>query len=52
MFLNKNITEPVCFTVTGKWKMCIYKRGTNQQIEGKGYTLTVIMEQDGGARIR
>jgi hypothetical protein len=29
MFLNKHIKEHIRFTVTGKWKMCIYKRGTN-----------------------
>lgn len=51
MFLNKNIKEYIRFTVNGKQKMCIYKRGTNEQIEGKGYTLTVITEQDGGATI-
>ena len=29
MFINKNIKEHIHFTVKGKWKMCIYKRGTN-----------------------
>jgi hypothetical protein len=24
MFLNKHIKENICFTVKGKWKMCIY----------------------------
>jgi hypothetical protein len=29
MFLNKNIKEHIHFTVQGKWKICICKRGNN-----------------------